>query len=227
MAAKNPDSMGNAQGEFTPRKPRDEPLETHGVSCLPLHSLGDSSLLVPPPQRPLPPLPSSCQLTNLQHQPGQKTSAADFAPEFCAQTLPAGTAPEAATYQPNPVSEVPGQADNEDVLRGHGQGSVRTDALSTLGGATSADVHTGLGHPAQGQTSSETRGDRHASKGAHATGGGGLRGDDGLDPEFRRLQQDDNHPAGPASGHNVARDGAEAMIPVGADEVAAELEKGR
>jgi len=194
MAARNPDSTTNAQGEFTPRKPRDEPLESHG------------------------------------HQPGQKTSAADFAPEFSAQTLPAGTAPKSATYQPNPVSEVPGQADNEDVLRGHGKESVRTDALSTLGGATSADVHTGLGHSGQGQTSNETRhggGDRHASKGADLTGGSGLRGDDDLNPEFRRLQDDHGHAAGPTSGHNVARDGAEAMIPVGADEVAAEVERGR
>ncbi len=38
-------------------------------------------------------------------------------------------------------------------------------------GATSADVHTGIGHPGQGQSSSELR---HDSK-AHS-GGGGLQG---------------------------------------------------
>lgn len=32
MAARNADAMNNAQGEFHPRQPRDEPLTTHGVS---------------------------------------------------------------------------------------------------------------------------------------------------------------------------------------------------
>ncbi len=34
MASTNPDSMTNAQGEFMPHKPRDQPLETKGVSRL-------------------------------------------------------------------------------------------------------------------------------------------------------------------------------------------------
>ncbi len=32
MASTNPEAMTNAQGEFMPHKPRDEPLETKGVS---------------------------------------------------------------------------------------------------------------------------------------------------------------------------------------------------
>lgn len=34
MASRNADSMTNAQGEFHPRKPRDEPLQTSGVSSV-------------------------------------------------------------------------------------------------------------------------------------------------------------------------------------------------
>jgi hypothetical protein len=43
------------------------------------------------------------------------------------------------------------------------------DASSTITGATSGDVHTGLGHPGQGQTSNELR---HPDK----KGGSGLAG---------------------------------------------------
>ncbi|KIW55894.1 hypothetical protein PV05_04602 [Exophiala xenobiotica] len=196
MAARNPDSMTNAQGEFNPHKPRSEPMEKHG------------------------------------HQIGVKASPADNAPEFSAQTLPPGTAPKEATYQPNPVNEVPGQANNPDVLRSHGKEGVRTDPLSTMPGATSADVHTGLGHPGQGQTSTEIRHEGHHTRkkwtsgpeGAGATGGSGLYpGDENV--EFRRLKEDGDHPRGPISGHNVSRTGAEAKEPVGAEEVAAEGDK--
>ena len=65
---------------------------------------------------------------------------------------------------------MPGQADNSSVERDHGKESTKTTASSTLGGATSGDVHTGLGHPGQGQTSNELR---HDSK---KDGGGGLAG---------------------------------------------------
>ncbi|KEF58899.1 uncharacterized protein A1O9_03742 [Exophiala aquamarina CBS 119918] len=200
MAARNADSMTNAQGEFHPRKPRDEPVQTSG------------------------------------HQIGQKVSPADHAPEFSAKTLPAGTAPKSATYQPNPVDETPGQANNPDVLRSHGKEGVQTDALSTLPGATSADVHKGLGHPGQGQTSNELRHEgAHTStkqtsglEGAGAQGGSGLR-EDGMNTEFRRLQQDGDHPSGPpaARAHNVSLDGAESKLPVASEHLAAEGTKTR
>ncbi|KAI1619076.1 hypothetical protein EDD36DRAFT_49535 [Exophiala viscosa] len=197
MAAKNPDSLTNAQGEFHPRQPGSEPLEKSG------------------------------------HQIGQKVSPADNAPEFSAKTLPPGTAPKESTFQPNPVNEVPGQANNPDVERSHGKEGVKTDALSTLPGATSADVHTGLGHPGQGQTSNELRHDgQHGRKkdtpgteGAGATGGSGLYPGD-TNTEFRRLQTDD-HPKGPnpEQDHNATLAGAESKVPASAEEVAAEGDK--
>lgn len=168
-----------------------------------------------------------------QHQPGVKVSPADHAPEFSAQTLPAGTAPPESTFKPDTQSEVPGQASNPGVLRSHGKESVHTSAESTLPGATSADVHTGLGHPGQGQTSTELRHEgHHTSKkhtsgpeGAGAPGGSGI-GDDGLNAEFRRLQDDHHVQRGATStGHNASRTGAEEMLPVSADEVAAEVDK--
>ncbi|EXJ80964.1 hypothetical protein A1O3_07252 [Capronia epimyces CBS 606.96] len=186
MASRNADSATNAQGEFTPHKPRSEPLETGG------------------------------------HQVGVKSTPADFAPEFSAQTLPAGSAPPASTYTPNPVSEVPGQANNDDVLRSHGKEGVRTDPLSTLPGATSADVHQGLGHPGQGQTSTEIRHEgQHTRKkqtsgleGVGATAGGGL------------LSEGD-HPRGPLPEHNATLAGAESKQPVSAVELAAEGDSAR
>ena len=108
----------------------------------------------------------------MQHKPGVLVGN-DTAPKFHAKTLPPGSAPADRTFQPNPISEVPGQADNASVERDHGKESTKTTASSTLGGATSGDVHTGLGHPGQGQTSSELR-----HEGAHTSTkqGGGLAG---------------------------------------------------
>jgi hypothetical protein len=78
----------------------------------------------------------------------------DAVPEFAAQVLPAGSAPPSNTFQPNP------DLNNQKMYQ---------DASSTLNGASSADVHTGLGHPGQGQTSRELR---HPDK----KGGNGLVG---------------------------------------------------
>merc|ERR1712036_191875 len=86
------------------------------------------------------------------HQPGKLVSEADRAPEFTAQTLPAGSAPADRTFKPNPVDDVPLTNSNPA-------------ASDTVTGSTSADVHTGLGHPGQGQTSTELRHDGgHTSK---------------------------------------------------------------
>ncbi|KAL8860066.1 MAG: hypothetical protein Q9178_003616 [Gyalolechia marmorata] len=89
-------------------------------------------------------------LTTHGHKPGVLVGN-DAAPEFNAKTLPPGSAPADRTFQPNSTSEVPGQANNDNVLRSHGKESTHTTASSTLGGATSADVHTGLGKPVPGQ----------------------------------------------------------------------------
>lgn len=99
---------------------------------------------------------SWAQLTILQHQPGKLVSEADRAPEFHAETLPAGTAPKSSTYTPNP------DINNQKTF---------TSASSTLVGADSGSVHTGLGHPGQGQTSSELHDNSKQSGGS-----GGLAG---------------------------------------------------
>ena len=143
MASRNPDAVANQGNEFHAARPRDEPLTTSGVSPSPLCK------------------PSiQCHLTipsHHQHKPGVKVGN-DAAPEFHAKTLPPGSAPADRTFQPNPVSEVPGQALNDNVLRGHGKESTHTTASSTLGGSTSADVYQGLGKPLQGQTNNEAKG---------------------------------------------------------------------
>lgn len=69
----------------------------------------------------------------------------DAVPEFHAQTFPPGTAPAENTFQPNVQPEqAPAQ-------------SAGVAASDTLIGSTSADVHTGFGHPGSGQTSQELR----------------------------------------------------------------------
>ncbi|KAH7358718.1 hypothetical protein B0T11DRAFT_340963 [Plectosphaerella cucumerina] len=87
-------------------------------------------------------VPPSEPLTTKGHAPGVKVGN-DAVPEFHAQTFPAGTAPAENTFQPN--------------VRPEDTPSQRTGAAAsdTLIGATSADVHQGLGHPGSGQTSQE------------------------------------------------------------------------
>ncbi|KAG5655990.1 hypothetical protein KAF25_001560 [Fusarium avenaceum] len=73
----------------------------------------------------------------------------DAAPEFHVQQLPAGTAPPEPTFQPNPENEISAQAPGTEG---------ETPASATLVGATSADVHAGLGKPGSGQISQELHG---------------------------------------------------------------------
>jgi hypothetical protein len=96
-------------------------------------------------------------LTITQHAPGKLVSEADRAPEFHAQVLPAGSAPASKTFTPNP------DLNNQKTF---------TSASSTLVGTDSGAVHTGLGHPGQGQTSSELHDGSKKQGGA----GGGLAG---------------------------------------------------
>lgn len=78
--------------------------------------------------------------------------------------FPPGTAPASNSYTPRP-NETGSQALNPNVERGHGKESVKTNPGDTLMGATSKDVHTGLGHPGSGQTSTELRHDgQHGRK---------------------------------------------------------------
>ncbi|KAB8232494.1 hypothetical protein ETB97_000857 [Aspergillus alliaceus] len=107
---------------------------------------------------------SSEPLTDKGHQPGLKVSPKDYAPEFHAETYPPGTAPASNSYTPNAQNEPGSQAKNPNVERSHGKESVKTTAEQTLMGATSQDVHTGLGHPGSGQTSTELRHDGQAHR---------------------------------------------------------------
>lgn len=93
-------------------------------------------------------------------------------PTFSAQTLPRGSAPADRTFTPNATSETPGQANNDDTLASDDKESTYTSATDTLGGATSGNVHKGLGHPGQGQTSQEL----HQGGGAGGGREGGLAG---------------------------------------------------
>jgi hypothetical protein len=133
--------------------------------------------------------------------------------------LPAGTAPSDATYQPNP------DINNQKMYQ---------SASSTLQGADSADVHTGLGHPGQGQTSSELRHDGQNSGKKQSTGLAGLSSGvgqgggvvTGHDPQFagqRNLEED--VPAGERG--NTGGPAAQERLPEGAETVAAENKLGR
>jgi hypothetical protein len=96
--------------------------------------------------------------------------------------------------------------------------------MATITGATSKDVHTGLGKPIQGQSSTELRGDGSKNpsglESAGVSGGSGLHGSNDQSAEFKRLAREEGQ--GPNAGHNVSLDGAESKEAVGAETVAAE-----
>jgi hypothetical protein len=105
------------------------------------------------------------------------------------------------------------------------------DASSTLTGATSADVHTGLGHPGQGQTSNELR---HADK----RGGQGLTGlaDSVRQGDVKSLKDDPRHAdqrnLGDETGDvptgqrgNTGGLSAQEVVPESAESVAADATK--
>ncbi|RAK78502.1 uncharacterized protein BO72DRAFT_447165 [Aspergillus fijiensis CBS 313.89] len=136
------------------------------------------------------------------HQPGRKVAPADFAPEFRAETYPAGTAPASNSYSANTTSEVGGQALNPNVERSHGKESVKTSAADTLMGATSRDVHTGLGHPGSGQSSAELHHDGQPGRKGQTAGleQVGAYADSKFErdiPGQRALDRDEAHLAGP------------------------------
>lgn len=165
---------------------------------------------------------SAEQADPLQHQVGQKTSPADSAPEFSARTLPAGTAPAKDTFTPNPQGDdaIPGQANNPDATS-------RTAASDTIGGSTSADVHTGLGHPGSGQTSTELRhGGEHTATKSRGAGVEGLGvGPKGVDREMAKLGEErgfDAHGSRTEREHNTSLPGAENVPGATAEDVAAE-----
>jgi hypothetical protein len=107
--------------------------------------------------------------------------------------------------------------------------SEQADASDTIGGATSADVHTGLGHPGSGQTSTELRHDgQHTRKNP---GQGGAEGVGGAAREFKTVDEHDpkfaNHRAldkdeAEVGRGNIGGPAAQEREPVSASAVAAE-----
>ncbi|KAH7406862.1 hypothetical protein DE146DRAFT_778367 [Phaeosphaeria sp. MPI-PUGE-AT-0046c] len=150
--------------------------------------------------------PSEPMMTS-GHQPG-KLVGNDAASEFSAETLPAGSAPTSKTYQPNP------DLNNQKMFQ---------DASATLTGATSGDVHTGLGHPGQGQTSKELHHEKKGGQGlaglADSVGQGNVK-DLKDDPTHAAQRNLDNVPTG-QRGNNGGVD-AQERVPESASSVAAE-----
>ena len=113
---------------------------------------------------------------------------------------------------------MPGQANNELNQRQHGKESTYT-AADSFPGATSKDVHTGLGHPGSGQVASDIR----------HKGGQGLQGvthsglgmaDERVDPSQRAMERDDA--AGVQKGGKRDAPPAEDRLPESAETVASE-----
>lgn len=164
------------------------------------------------------------KLTFHQHQPGRKVAPQDHAPEFHAETHPPGTAPASSSFTPNTVGEPGSQANNPNVERSHGKESVKTNAGDTMQGATSQDVHHGLGHPGSGQTSTELRHDGHHGRkheGAGLEGVGSSRQDrfERTIPDQRGLERE--HAQGGHHG-NKGVSAAEDIPPQPAETVASE-----
>ncbi|KAL6874563.1 hypothetical protein HDV57DRAFT_503923 [Trichoderma longibrachiatum] len=111
--------------------------------------------------------PPSEPMTKGGHKPGVKVGNDRF-PESHLETYPPGTAPEESSYRPNPISEIPGQANNPDV-----HPEARSDPLD-FPGATSQDVHEGPGKPLQGQEGREKAaqlpGKKHTDSRVHPRG---------------------------------------------------------
>jgi hypothetical protein len=169
----NPDSFDNGKNVdfIKPKVQRSKPMRDDGVSVPCLDSTSKRAML-----------------THEQHQLGAKVSPADWKPQFSAETYPPGTAPASNSYTPNPISETGSQANNDLVERSHGKEAVMTTAESTLRGATSKDVHKGLGKPGSGQTKNEIKheGQHHRKhEGAGLEGVGSYRQD-----KFERTQAD-------------------------------------
>lgn len=127
----------------------------------------------------------SANMPSSQHQPG-KLVGNDKLPEFQAETLPAGSAPASKTFQPD-VNAASQDGTAPPVQRyykdGVGEGET-ADAASTIQGATSAQVHQGLGKPVQGQSSKELRSEAQ----------GGLGGPEGVGGSARQATVDPHLP---------------------------------
>lgn len=164
-----------------------------------------------------------------QHQIGQKVGN-EAIPEFRAETYPPGTAPKEHSYQPNPISEIPGQALNDNM-----DPSLRSGALD-IPGSTSQDVYNAntFARAMEGQTSREIHG-AHAGKRKKEREGlegvGASTGDNTIEGKVRQIGADRPGEVrrGPRRMEETGSEGgyeANQKIPVRADEIASEM-KGR
>lgn len=151
------------------------------------------------------------QLADLpsQHQPG-KLVGNDAVPEFEAKTLPPGSAPASKTFQPNVT---PSAGQDQTDFEGH-------PAAGDMG-STSADVHTGLGHPGAGQSSQEMRSNTQTRQGIEGAGASGVlqSGIDTSDPKMAHHRTEGSDVAETGRG-TVGGPPAQEREPVSAETVA-------
>ncbi|KAJ4132622.1 hypothetical protein NW754_015439 [Fusarium falciforme] len=186
----NPESATPAQGEFRSKVAPSKPLTTKGVRFS--QHLNHS-------------LTYTCQ-----HAPGVLVGN-DAKPEFRAEQYTPGTAPPEHSFEPQTSSEYPTQAPGME-------GGV--SASDTLQGATSADVHTGLGHPGSGMTSQEEHGGKRKKVGAGLEGVGASLTDPIHDKGADREHETDYRGKGGEAAANYP--GAEERVAASAEEVASE-----
>ncbi|KAJ5786926.1 uncharacterized protein N7503_012138 [Penicillium pulvis] len=139
-------------------------------------------------------------LTDKGHKPGVKVNEADHRPEHHLQTFP-------PTNNPNMPS------------------NQRTSAADTLMGATSQDVHTGLGKPLQGQTGVELAHDgEHGRKkqSAGLEGVGATTQNRGIERQFPNQRGIEKEDAQNGTRGNKGDRAAEDMLPEGAETLDAE-----
>ncbi|KAJ6443889.1 hypothetical protein O9K51_02280 [Purpureocillium lavendulum] len=147
-------------------------------------------------------------LTTKGHAPGTKVGR-DQVPEFHAEAHPPGTAPASRTFQPQPGNDTaPPPATT---------GAAMPAASDTLPGATSADVHRGLGHPGQGMTSQELHGGKRKNNGAGLEGVGANASDPAHERGFDR-----DYETGYRGKAREDYPGAQDRLPASAEEVASE-----
>ncbi|KAI1073530.1 hypothetical protein F5B20DRAFT_501203 [Whalleya microplaca] len=150
-------------------------------------------------------------LTTKGHAPGVKVGN-EAVPEFHMETHAPGSAPREATHQPRP-------AEGEEYAS-----YSAPSASETLGGATSADVHAGLGKPMQGQEGRELHGahlGRRKKESAGLEGVGASVGVDSVREKGADLPEG-VYKGGKGGKGSVDYPGAEERVPVSAEEVAAE-----
>ena len=138
-------------------------------------------------------------------------------PEFHAKTYPPGTAPKEYSFQPNPLSTVPGQALNEIM-----DPNLRTSATDTLRGASSANVYndSAFARPMGGQSSRELRSNRTEKRGLEGRSAMATTSDETVEGRARALGAD--LPAGVERGIRGKGPGAEDRQPASATEGASE-----